>query len=146
MELKDLLEQLRDPDPWARVEALRILAMVEETRALKAIEWVFTNDPEVGVRKVAQWAGRILWTAAKNASRRTQTLTPAEQEQSRQALEQELFLNRLLIDQETASMTYAMEGHALEYELNRILKEAADKRSGDTKAPLNKPDGGRQSP
>ena len=45
MELKDLVGRLRDPDPWVRVESLRILAMVEETRALPHVEWIYKNDP-----------------------------------------------------------------------------------------------------
>jgi hypothetical protein len=63
MDIESLPLWLRDPDPRVRVEALRILAMVEETRALEAIRWIFTNDPEPGVREVADWAGRLIWTA-----------------------------------------------------------------------------------
>lgn len=63
MDLDDLARRLGDPDPRARVEALRILAMVEETRALDAVRWVFNHDPEAGVREVAEWAGRLIFTA-----------------------------------------------------------------------------------
>jgi hypothetical protein len=63
MDIESLPLWLRDPDPRVRVEALRILAMVEETRALEAIRWIFTNDPEPGVREVANWAGRLVWVA-----------------------------------------------------------------------------------
>ena len=133
MEFKDLIEQLRDTDPWARVEVLRILAMVEETRALKAIEWVFKNDPEPGVRQVAQWSGRIVWAAAQReeSARSTQTMTPVEREQARKEMEEELLLNRLVIDQARASETTAMEAKALEYELNRLLKDAANKKRSE---------------
>lgn len=58
-----LAQQLRDPDPRTRVQALRILAMVEETRALNAVRWLYKNDPETGVREVAAWAGKLLWEA-----------------------------------------------------------------------------------
>lgn len=63
MELESLADRLRDPDPRVRVETLRILAMVEETRALEAVRWIFQNDPEPGVREVAHWAGRLIWEA-----------------------------------------------------------------------------------
>ncbi len=74
MELNELRQRLHDPDQWVRVEALRILAMVEETRALRDIEWVFKNDPEPGVRQVAQWAGRIVYAAFQQAKRATASL------------------------------------------------------------------------
>lgn len=63
MDVFRLAQRLRDPDPRVRVEALRILAMVEETRALEAVAWVYKNDPEPGVRDVANWAGRIIFAA-----------------------------------------------------------------------------------
>ncbi|MBN2303416.1 MAG: hypothetical protein JXQ72_02995 [Anaerolineae bacterium] len=65
MDVFNLAQRLRDPDPRARVETLRILAMVEETRALGAVAWVCKNDPEPGVREVADWAGRIIFAAHK---------------------------------------------------------------------------------
>ncbi|GEM_PF-2442360 len=63
MDLAQLAAQLRDSDPRRRVEALRILAMVEETRALEVVRWIYQNDPEPGVRDVAYWAGGLLWQA-----------------------------------------------------------------------------------
>jgi hypothetical protein len=63
MDIRELAQRLRDPDPRVRVEALRILAMVEETRALGAVRWVYLHDPEPGVRDVANWAGNLLWQA-----------------------------------------------------------------------------------
>ncbi len=65
MELEQLIDRLRNPDPCMRVETLRILAMVEETRALDAIRWVYLHDPEIGVREVAGWAGKLIWKAHK---------------------------------------------------------------------------------
>jgi hypothetical protein len=65
MDILTLAQRLSDPDPHVRVETLRILAMVEETRALPAVRWIFQNDPEPGVREVANWAGRLLWQAHK---------------------------------------------------------------------------------
>jgi hypothetical protein len=63
MDIEGLPLRLRDPDPRVRVEALRILAMVEETRALDAVRWIYKHDPEAGVREVADWAGRLIWVA-----------------------------------------------------------------------------------
>jgi hypothetical protein len=63
MDIQQLAQRLRDPDPRIRVEALRILAMVEETRALGVVRWVYLHDPEPGVREVANWTGRLLWEA-----------------------------------------------------------------------------------
>ena len=62
---EQLRKRLRDPDQWVRVETLRILAMLEETRALSDIAEVFKNDPEPGVRHVAQWAGRLIYAAQR---------------------------------------------------------------------------------
>jgi len=97
MDVFSLAERLRDPDPRVRVEALRILAMVEETRALEAIRWVFQNDPEPGVREVAQWAGHVIWLAQQRGHSTQQamqdifsrTLSPDHQA---------LFLDALKID------------------------------------------------
>jgi len=60
MTLHWLADWLRGADPRARVDALRVLAMVEETRALDAVTWIATHDPEPGVRSVAEWAAAIL--------------------------------------------------------------------------------------
>lgn len=83
MLLADLLERLKHPDQWVRVETLRILAMVEEVQALPAIAHVYKNDPEAGVRQVAQWAGQ--WIHAAQRSRSVQPsaseapLTPSQE-------------------------------------------------------------------
>jgi hypothetical protein len=84
--LDELRQRLHDPDQWVRVEALRILAMVEETRALRDIEWVFKNDPEPGVRQVAQWAGRIVYAAFKQSQRATASLPSPSVSDSEDAL------------------------------------------------------------
>ncbi|GAB4553781.1 MAG: hypothetical protein OHK0023_23180 [Anaerolineae bacterium] len=65
MALADLIQQLSNPDQWTRVEALRILAMVEEARAFEAIRAVYEHDPEPGVREIALWAGKIIYAAAQ---------------------------------------------------------------------------------
>lgn len=63
MDIHSLAEDMRHPDPRVRVQTLRILAMVEETKALDAIRWIYQNDPEPGVREVANWAGNLIWRA-----------------------------------------------------------------------------------
>ena len=65
MEISNLAQGLRSADPRERVRTLRVLAMVEETRALKAVRWLYEHDPEDGVREVAGWAMRLLAEAHK---------------------------------------------------------------------------------
>ena len=91
MNIDTLAEQLRDPDPHVRVAALRILAMVEETRALEAIRWIYRNDPEPGVREVANWAGRLIW-AAQQRGHSTQRAVEALFDRPLEPKHQELFL------------------------------------------------------
>jgi hypothetical protein len=74
MDINSLAEQLRDPDPRVRVSVLRVLAMVEETRALPAIRWIYKHDPEPGVREVADWAGRLIYAAKKRGHSTQQAL------------------------------------------------------------------------
>ena len=63
MDFHDLKNRLHDSDPRVRVETLRVLAMLEETRALENIVMVYKNDPDERVRHVAKWAGNIIWQA-----------------------------------------------------------------------------------
>jgi hypothetical protein len=63
MNVQSLLERLKNGDVAARIETLRIIAMVEETEALPALSWVFKNDPDPQVRQVAQWTGSLVWQA-----------------------------------------------------------------------------------
>lgn len=83
--LEELLERLKHPDQWVRVETLRILAMVEETRALPAIAEVYRNDPEAGVRQVAIWAGQIIY-AAKRRTQSQSAVAPAPPPDRQEAL------------------------------------------------------------
>ncbi len=57
------LARLQHPDPAVRIEALQVLAMVEETEALPAVGMVYKRDPDPAVREVARWAGRLIWEA-----------------------------------------------------------------------------------
>lgn len=63
MLLPKLIHDLRDTDPNARIKALQILAMLEETRSIKAVAQVYKDDPDERVRQIAQWAGKVIWQA-----------------------------------------------------------------------------------
>jgi hypothetical protein len=113
----DLIRRLRDPDQWVRVETLRILAMVEETRALREIEWVYKNDPEMGVRQVAQWAGRSIMAAAKTT---TGSITPVL---VKQADREDALLSSLI---EKDPRTYdQMQAQLLKQELLDEMRQAS---------------------
>jgi hypothetical protein len=125
MGLADLLADLRSADPWLRVETLRILAMVEETRALGDIEWVYRNDPEPGVRQVAQWAGRLVYAALRQAQQADATATPASGTQIEAQAQEEALLARLMAESDPRT-ALGME----EVRLQRALTEAI--RTTDT--------------
>lgn len=63
MDFDELTGRLHDDNPRVRVETLRVLAMLEETRALESILVTYKNDPDERVRHVAKWAGNIIWQA-----------------------------------------------------------------------------------
>ena len=63
MDFNELTSRLHDDSPRVRVETLRVLAMLEETRALEAILITYKNDRDERVRHVAKWAGNIIWQA-----------------------------------------------------------------------------------
>ncbi len=63
MLLPKFIHELHHTDPSIRIKALQILAMLEETRALKAIAEIYKTDPDTQVRQTAQWAGKIIWSA-----------------------------------------------------------------------------------
>lgn len=126
MDLKVLQARLRDPDQWVRVEALRILAMVDEVRALRDIEWVFKNDPEPGVRQVAQWAGQIVYAAYKQQQQ--QRAAGAEVDRQRE----ERLLNSLV---DTSPATYqAMQAQLLQRELSDALRAESNPKTKPTES------------
>ncbi len=63
MLLPKLIHDLHHIDPSIRIKALQILAMLEETRALKIVAELYKTDPDEQVRQTAQWAGKIIWSA-----------------------------------------------------------------------------------
>src|SRR5262249_14525008 len=120
VEFKDLQARLNDPDPWVRVEALRILAMVEETRAMPDIERVFKTDAEPGVRQVAQWAGRIVYQAVKRANSADQAGDSSDEQDPMIALHEAALIRSLMdSDRAIAEMTQLQ---LMQYELTRNSK------------------------
>ncbi|MBN1680541.1 MAG: HEAT repeat domain-containing protein [Anaerolineae bacterium] len=97
MDIFNLTNRLRDPDPRVRVETLRILAMIEETRALPAVHWIYKHDPEPGVRAVADWAGDLLWQAHKRGHSTADAVNEMF-ERSVSSARQEQFLETLEVD------------------------------------------------
>lgn len=61
--LQGYLDLLHDSDPTRRIQALQVLAMLEETQALNTIQHLFKNDPDPQVRQMAKWAGSLIWQA-----------------------------------------------------------------------------------
>ncbi|MFP4322589.1 MAG: hypothetical protein ACLFTK_09060 [Anaerolineales bacterium] len=63
MIFQSIITQLHAAEPQERLTALRVLAMLEETRALDAVYVLYTQDDDAAVRQTAQWAGQILYAA-----------------------------------------------------------------------------------
>lgn len=63
MLLAKLIHSLRDANPTIRIKTLQILAMLEETRALRIVAQVYNSDTDEQVRQTAQWAGKVIWSA-----------------------------------------------------------------------------------
>ena len=61
--LKTLLDQLRDPSPEARIEALCALVMLEETEALPLLTLMWSTEPHPEVRQAVGWAGKQIHAA-----------------------------------------------------------------------------------
>jgi HEAT repeat protein len=55
------IARLRDKNPQVRIESIQELLLLEATEAFDALEELFRNDPDSGVRKAAQHAGRMLY-------------------------------------------------------------------------------------
>jgi len=126
--LPELLERLKHPDQWVRIETLRILAMVEEVRALNAIAQVYRTDPEPGVRQVAHWAGQIIYAAKRSAQTSTTTTAPALTER------QEAFLHSLI---EKDHRTYDLMQLSLQREELRETRPSAPPALPPSQAPLD---------
>ena len=60
-----LIAGLRQPAPAARIEMLRILAMLEETRALPALGALHQTERDPHVLRALRWAGSVITAAAQ---------------------------------------------------------------------------------
>lgn len=145
MDIHNLAEQLRDPDPRIRVETLRILAMLEETRALPAVRWIYKYDPEAGVRDVANWTGQLLWAAHKRGH---STLHAVEEmyNQPMSPEHQARFLEALEFDG-VPTRNLKIQKYAAEQAFQRQLTEALqENRQENEPAPaLPEPDSANQT-
>ncbi len=130
----ELQQRLKDPDQWVRVEALRIVAMVEEIRALGDIERIFKTDPEPGVRQVAQWAGRLVYAAYKQQKRSTEQLAAAT-ESAENAHEERLIAG--MIDK--GSTYQMMQDQLLQRELQDTMKKGSTLQPAPTIVPMLEP-------
>ena len=66
MKLENLLANLSNPQAPVRIDVARVLSMVEETRALKAIGERYKIETDAAVRTVLAWAGKQLYAAQQN--------------------------------------------------------------------------------
>ena len=66
MKLENLLANLNNPQAPVRIDVARVLSMVEETRALKAIGDRYKVETEAAVRTVLAWAGKQLYAAQQS--------------------------------------------------------------------------------
>ncbi len=137
--LQSLLEQLRSPDPLEREEALRILAMVEETEAIPMVLQVFRQDPEPRIRQIAQWAGRILWQAQQRGH---STCKAMEARFARAAGtdREALFLDAVTRDMVTTRTPQELQSQIEQGRLRRELNDALYTRSSAAGTPAQEPD------
>ncbi len=63
MILENLLANLNNPQPQVRLEVARVLGMVDETRALKAVGQRYKVEADPAVREALAWAGQRLYGA-----------------------------------------------------------------------------------
>jgi hypothetical protein len=94
---ESLLAQLQESDPTKRIQALRILALVEETRAVNTILALYKSDPHPQVREIAKWAGGIIWRASQTGYD-SEAAMRAFIEGGRKTYAQEALVDRLAIE------------------------------------------------
>lgn len=61
----DFLAFIPHPDPVLRTQALGVLGLVEDTRALAALQAAFPNETDPSVRQVMDWTGKRLAAATQ---------------------------------------------------------------------------------
>jgi hypothetical protein len=63
MQLDTLINGLNHPEPSVRLDVVRVLGMVEETRVLDALRQRYAAETDPAVREAIQWAGQRLYSA-----------------------------------------------------------------------------------
>lgn len=60
------LERVKDKNPEVRIKSIEELADLEAEQALSTLEEIYRTDPDEGVRKAAQLAGRTIFTKMRD--------------------------------------------------------------------------------
>ncbi len=63
MKLENLIANLHNPHPAIRIDVARVLGMLDEARALKAVGDAYKQETDPDVRAVLAWAGKRLYAA-----------------------------------------------------------------------------------
>jgi len=63
MRLEALLSGLENPQPTVRLDVVRVLGMLDETRSLDTLRARYQNEPDPVVRNAISWAGKRLFQA-----------------------------------------------------------------------------------
>lgn len=134
MALYWLADWLRSADPRVRVDALRVLAMVEETRALDAASWIAAHDPEPGVRSVAEWSAAILRDAQARGHSTAKAIEALYQPKPAPDREAHFLLGLEAVPGRSRAQQIAIE-HIYE----RHLEEALSMRQADAAPPQPAP-------
>lgn len=63
MKLENLIANLHNPHPAIRIDVARVLGMLDEARALKAVGEAYKQETDPDVRAVLAWTGKRLYAA-----------------------------------------------------------------------------------
>jgi hypothetical protein len=81
------IKRLRDPDIDTRREAIRQLEAFGDPAALGPLATIFALDPDLEARKLAQWAGKSIYSAIERRAFQAQAANIASIEERRKAAE-----------------------------------------------------------
>lgn len=56
------ISRLKDKNPAIRLEAIQELELLADMESLEVLQEIFNNDPDEEVRRIAQQAGRKIFT------------------------------------------------------------------------------------
>lgn len=65
MTIIDFLQHIQNPDATARTQAISVLGMVEDTRALAPLQAHYPQEPDKKVKQAIEWAGKRLAIATE---------------------------------------------------------------------------------